>query len=144
MNTFLIPGERSQKFPLLFILFILAACLALSPAAYSLTAISPALVEDSITGTVHNQTTGQPSAGDDVVLLRLVGSMPEETRTKTDDQGVFHLSVKAGDEGHVVRVLHQGVNYDQMVTGAAPLDIRVFDALAKADNVEGTLGMMRL
>ena len=45
----------------------------------------------TITGTVKNATRGNPSAGDDVVLIKLEGSMQESARTKTDSSGHFKL-----------------------------------------------------
>ena len=44
----------------------------------------------TITGTVKNVTRGKPSAGDDVVLIKLQGSMQESARTKTDASGHFN------------------------------------------------------
>src|SRR5689334_18587933 len=64
-----------------------------------------------ISGSVVNKTTNKPAVGDDVILLSLSSGMQETARTKTDSQGRFHLAVP--DEGvqHLVRVVHDGVNY---------------------------------
>src|SRR5205807_4686363 len=99
---------------------------------------------ETITGTVHNQTTGKPSAGDDVVLLRLTTGMLEESHAKTDGQGAFTLNVQFTDVPHVVRVFHQGVNYDHTVASNAALDIKVFDAAAKVQGVDGYIDIVKV
>jgi len=50
--------------------FLLIGCLGVLSAAGA----------DTITGTVHNRTTGQASVGDDVVLLPHLGSATQQTR----------------------------------------------------------------
>lgn len=98
----------------------------------------------SITGKVHNKTTNVPSAGDDVLLLRLGNGMEEEARSKTDAQGAFSLPVTVSEAKHMVRVLHQGVNYDQAVSGTAPLEIAVFDAVSSIPSLSGNLGIVQV
>ena len=95
---------------------------------------------DTITGTVHNQTTGQPAAGDDVVLLKLADRMQEQeqARSKTDRQGVFTFNETDAKTVYVVRVFHQGVNYDRNVTGVNPLEVKVFDAVSKIAGLSGS------
>src|SRR5947209_13288786 len=107
---------------------IFASCLLLWAAACT---------AQTITGTVHNETTGKASAGDDVVLLRLANGMLAETQTKTDNQGAFSLNVQFPDQSHVVRVLHQGVNYDHTIASNFRLDIKVFDSAPKVEAVSG-------
>jgi hypothetical protein len=103
-----------------------------------------ACAADAINGMVRNQTTGKAAAGDDVMLLRLGNGMEEEARTKTDAQGAFSLQVTAPDAKHMVRVLHQGVNYDQTVSGTAPLEISVFDAVPSIPGLSGNLGIVQV
>jgi hypothetical protein len=98
---------------------------------------------DSITGAVRNQSQGKPAIGDEVILLRLDQGMQEETRTKTDAQGAFTLPQTA-NAAYVVRVLHQGVNYDQRVAGIAPLQINVFDSVPKIPGMTGSIGMAQV
>ena len=107
-------------------------------------ALSALGLADSITGTVHNQTTKTPAAGDDVVLLRLGNGMEEEARAKTDAQGAFTLAGKSAGARYVVRVLHQGVNYDQTVIGTAPLEIDVFDVVSQLRGLNGSIGMVQM
>ncbi|HXB20677.1 MAG TPA: carboxypeptidase regulatory-like domain-containing protein [Candidatus Solibacter sp.] len=115
---------------------LIVCCLSLHPAA--------AVAADTITGTVRNETSGQPAGGDEVVLLRLGEGMQEEARTKTDAQGAFTLNVSEAKAPYVVRVFHQGVNYDQSVTGSKPLEIRVFDAVAKIPGMSGNIGIAQM
>jgi len=98
----------------------------------------------TLNGVVRNQTTGRPSVGDDVMLLRLAQGLQQVARTKTDAQGRFSLNVTLDNSHLVVRVRHQGVNYDQAVTGSAPLDISVFDAVNRASGVTGNMGMAQM
>ncbi|MGE5324574.1 MAG: carboxypeptidase-like regulatory domain-containing protein [Actinomycetota bacterium] len=91
-----------------------------------------------ITGTVTNGTSNKPSAGDDVVLLSLSGGMDEVARTKTDAQGRFTLSAPDANGQNLVRVDHQGVNYFQPAPqGRNIVDVTVYDASAKVDNIIG-------
>jgi hypothetical protein len=99
---------------------------------------------ETLRGAVTNQTTGRPAAGDDVVLLRLAEGMQEEARTKTDAQGAFALEVTVANAPHVIRVLHQGVNYDQTLSGTAPLEVKVFDAVPKIPGLGGNLGIAQV
>src|SRR5258708_8728725 len=103
-----------------------------------------ARADDTITGVVHNQTTGKPAAGDTVLLLRLGEGMEEESQAKTDAQGAFTLRPTVANAQRVLRVLHQGVNYDQTVTGAAPLDLTVFDAVRKVKGMSGDIGIVQM
>src|SRR5205085_11391961 len=89
-------------------------------------------------------TTERPSAGDDVILLRLDNGMLEEAHAKTDGQGAFTLNVQFADLPHVVRVLHQGVNYDHTVTGKTRLEIKVFDSSAKVKGVSGYISIVKV
>jgi hypothetical protein len=98
----------------------------------------------TITGSVHNETTGKPSAGDDVVLLRLSNGMLDEAQTKTDNQGRFTFNMQFPDQSYVVRVLHQGVNYDRSVTSNAPLDIKVYDSAAKVEGITGYITIIKI
>jgi hypothetical protein len=98
------------------------------------------LAADAIKGVARNQTRGRFAAGADVILFRLdqTGlnqSMQEETRTKTDSQGSFTLDVRYPDRSHLVRVVHQGVNYDQRASAGDAVSIDVFDAVSKVQGI---------
>ena len=99
---------------------------------------------DAIQGSVRNRTTGKAAAGDEVILLRLQNGMEEESRTRTDAQGAFSLLRSTADVPHIVRVLHQGVNYDQTVSGNGPLDVAVYDAVSRIRNLQGSLGIAQV
>jgi hypothetical protein len=103
-----------------------------------------ALAADTITGTVRDETTGQPAVADDVVLLRLGQGMQREAWTTTDAQGAFTLNLALPDDQHVVRVLHQGVNYDRTVNGAGPLRMIVYDAVTRIPGLSGTIGIAQI
>ena len=113
---------------------ITAACLALTGFALA----------DSITGVVMNRTTNKPSAGDDVVLIRLAQGMQESSRTKTDKRGRFTLDVP--DPGmHLVRVTHDKANYFHPVTpGTTTADVDVFNAAAKVAGITAEADVIRL
>ena len=98
---------------------------------------------ETLTGTVHNATAGKLSAGDDVLLVRLGEGMEDESRTKTDANGAFTLNMTSPNAQHFVRVIHQGVNYDQSVTGPAPLEIVVYDAVSKIPGLSGAMGIVQ-
>ncbi|HEX9256347.1 MAG TPA: hypothetical protein VF938_12415 [Candidatus Angelobacter sp.] len=103
-----------------------------------------AFAADAIGGTVRNQTTGKAAAGDEVILLRLKNGMEEESRTRTDAKGAFSLPLVSADAPHIVRVLHQGVNYDQSLSGQGPLEIAVFDAATRIRDLQGTIGIAQV
>ncbi|HZS27680.1 MAG TPA: carboxypeptidase-like regulatory domain-containing protein [Candidatus Angelobacter sp.] len=99
---------------------------------------------DSVTGKVQNLTTGHPAAGDEVVLLRLAEGMEAEASTRTDADGAFTLPLATPSAQYVVRVIHQGVNYDQNLSGSAQLEVSVFDAAAKVPGLRGNLGIVKV
>lgn len=103
-----------------------------------------AYAADNIQGMVHNQTSGKAATGDEVILLRLQNGMEEEAKTRTDTAGAFSLPLSAADVLHVVRVVHQGVNYDQTASGKGPLNIAVFDAVPHIRGLQGTLGIAQV
>jgi hypothetical protein len=120
---------------------------------------APVLAADSIKGVVRNQTRGRFAAGAEVILLRLgqtsLGqtsldqtglnrNMQEETRTKTDSQGLFTLDVRYPDKLHLVRVVHQGVNYDRQASAGDDVSIAVFDAFSKVQGVTGSIEIIRI
>lgn len=120
-----------------FLLLVCGAC-ALS-----------AFAADTISGRARNQTTGKAAAGDEVILLRLQNGMEEEARTRTDAQGGFSLPIPSADAPRILRVLHQGVNYDQSLSGTslsgtAPLEISVFDAVPRIRDLQGTIGIAQV
>jgi hypothetical protein len=107
--------------------------------------ISTSVFAAQITGTATNGTTNKPAAGDEVVLLSLAAGMDETAHTKTDAQGRFTLNVS--DEGvqHLVRVIHQGVNYYRTAPpGTASVEINVYDAAREVPNILQESRMLRI
>jgi hypothetical protein len=99
----------------------------------------------AITGKVINGTTGKPAAGNEVILLKLSEGMQEEARTKSDAQGRFELPVQASDVPHLVRVVHQKVNYHRPAPpGTTSVEVQVFDSAAKLDGISSNVDLMRV
>ncbi len=99
---------------------------------------------ETITGTVINKTTNKPSAGDDVVLIRLAQGMQEATRTKSDSQGNFTLNVP--DAGmHLVRVTHDKAAYFRPAPpGTESVEVEVYNAAEKVAGVTAEADVMRV
>ncbi len=96
-----------------------------------------------VTGSVRNQSRGEPAAGDEVILIRLGNGMSEEARAKTDAQGAFTLNVQRPDKPHLVRVFHQSVSYDQQVSAGQARSIKVFDAATQVQGITGAIEILR-
>jgi hypothetical protein len=107
-------------------------------------AISAAAHAATLTGTVTNGTTNKPSAGDEVILIKLAAGMEQAGSVKTDAQGKFSISLP--DEGmHLVRVIHQGVTYHQPAPpGTTNVDVKVYDASPKVAGVKAVADLMYL
>ncbi len=88
-----------------------------------------------IRGVVTNGTSQRPSAGDDVVLLKLGQGMEEEARTKTDEHGEFKFNMTDGNAMHLIQVRHDNVNYHEPVpANVNRVQVTVYNAVA---NVPG-------
>ena len=101
------------------------------------------LAADVLTGVVRNQTNNRPAAGDEVILLGTGQDAREETRAKTDSQGAFTLELKNPHEPHMVRVIHQGVNYDQKVSDGGAISIDVADVTLVVKGITGGIEIIR-
>jgi hypothetical protein len=102
-----------------------------------------ALGANNITGSVRNQSRGEPAACDAVLLLRLDRGMQEEARAKTDALGAFTFNVQYLDKPYLVRVVHHGVSYDQQASAGVVLSIQVFDAARRVRGVTGSIEILR-
>jgi hypothetical protein len=116
----------------------IVAVLALLP-CFSATALSA----NEITGSVHNPTRGQTAAGDTVILLSLDREMREQAHATTNAQGTFRLKVQFPDKLYLVRVVHQGVSYDQRGRAGDIVSIDVFDAARKVQGITGSIEILR-
>ncbi|ADW68668.1 hypothetical protein AciX9_1615 [Granulicella tundricola MP5ACTX9] len=97
-----------------------------------------------VTGVVTNRTTGKPSGGDDVVLLRLAQGMQELARAKTDSKGRFSIEVP-NDGLHLLRVTHDKANYFKPIQpGTQSVEMDVYTAAAQVDGVTLDADVMRL
>jgi hypothetical protein len=99
---------------------------------------------DAVTGKVRNHTINKPAAGDEVILLRLENGMEQESTTRTDAEGSFVLPMGAVNAKHVIRVWHEGVNYDQSLNGTGPLEIAVFDSVPRVRDLQGKIGIVQV
>lgn len=104
----------------------------------------PITSAESVSGIITNRTSNKPSAGDDVVLIRLAQGMQESTRTKSDSRGHYILEVP--EQGlHLVRVTHDKVNYFKpFQADAKTVDVDVYTSSAKVEGVVGEADVMRL
>jgi hypothetical protein len=101
----------------------------------------------TLTGAVTNGTTSKPSAGDEVILIKLAAGMEEAAHSKTDAQGKFTLPLAGDDENapHLVRVVHQGVTYHQPAPpGIKSVDVQIYDAAKKVQGVNAVADLMYL
>ena len=116
----------------LLLLLPLVACLSIV-----------ALAADRITGSVRNQTRDEPAAGDEVILFRVENDLREEARAKTDAGGMFSFNVQYAGKPYLVRVVHEGVSYDQQASAGAPLAIPVYDAAPRVQGMTGGIEILR-
>jgi hypothetical protein len=113
---------------------LIAAFFALSLAAHAQT----------LTGTVTNGTTNKPAAGDEVILIDLANGMDVAGSTKADSAGKFSFKLTGGPGPHLIRAVHQGVNYHQMAPpGVNTADINVYDVAPKVTGLSITADVVR-
>ena len=99
----------------------------------------------TITGTVTNGTTNKPSAGDDVILIKLAQGMEEAGQTKTDSSGKFSLTLEDDGQPHLIRVIHQDVTYHEMAPpGTTSVQVKVYDVSKKVAGVNAVADLMYL
>jgi hypothetical protein len=99
----------------------------------------------TLTGTVTNGTTNKPSAGDEVILIKLAAGMEEAAHTKSDAQGKFTLNFDDANSPHLVRAIHQGATYHQMAPpGTNSVSVQVYDVSKKVEGVKAIADLMYL
>ncbi|MBV9341413.1 MAG: carboxypeptidase regulatory-like domain-containing protein [Acidobacteria bacterium] len=99
----------------------------------------------TLSGRVTNGTTGQPAAGDEVILIKLAAGMEEVGRVKTDGQGRFNFTFEAGSAPHLVRVMHQEVSYHKPAPpGTNSVDIEVYDVGARIEGIRAVADLMSI
>jgi hypothetical protein len=114
--------------------------LVVTTAAFFSTA---ALGASDITGSARNESRGQPAVGDKVILIRLDRGIQEEARAKTGPEGAFTLHVRQPGKPYLVRVVHDGVAYDQRASAGDNLSIPVFDAAPQVARVRASIEILR-
>lgn len=102
-----------------------------------------ALASNTITGSVRNQSRGQPAVGDEVILIRIDHGMQVEKHTRTNALGAFSLDMQHPDNPYLVRVKHQDVNYDQRAPVGGAMTISVFDVADHVPGISGTIEILR-
>ncbi len=110
-------------------------------AILSLTLASAAA--QTLTGTVTNGTTNKPAAGDEVIIINLANGMDVGGSTKADSNGKFSFKITVPGP-HLIRSVHQGVNYHQMAPpGVNTADVQVYDVATKVTDLSVTADVMR-
>ena len=90
----------------------------------------------TLSGNVTNGTTGKPSVGDQVILIKLAAGMDEVAHQKTDSQGKFTFNIENGNSPYLVRAIHQGVTYHAAAPpGTITVELKVYDAAPKLDGI---------
>ena len=99
----------------------------------------------TLSGTLTNGTTNKPSAGDEVILLKLGAGMEEVAHAKSDSQGKFTFNFDDANSPHLVRAIHQGVTYHQMAPpGTNLVSVQVYDVGKKVEGVQAIADLMYL
>jgi hypothetical protein len=113
-----------------------------SHAILALLLAASAVAASTLSGTVTNGTTGKPSVGDEVILIKLAAGMEEAGHTKTDAQGKFTFALD--DAGmHLIRAVHQGVTYHQPAPpGSSSVNVTVYDVGTKVDGIKAVADLM--
>lgn len=102
----------------------------------------------TLTGTVTNETTGKPAAGDDVALIDLSQGMNVKAQAKSGAKGEFSFTLDGAGGPLLVRVTHQGVTYfppgGPIKPGVTSVDVPVYDSARKVDGVATNVTVMRV
>jgi hypothetical protein len=113
------------------------------PLLVAILALSLASAAQTLTGTVTNGTTNKPAAGDEVILINLANGMDVGGSTKADSNGKFSFKITVPGP-HLIRAVHQGVNYHQMAPpGVNTADVQVYDVATKVADVSVTADVLR-
>jgi hypothetical protein len=113
--------------------------------AFLLLASASSLFAATLKGVVTNGTTNKPSAGDEVILIKLAAGMEEVGHAKTDTQGKFSFTFADADSPHLVRAIHQGVTYHEPVRpGTDSVAVTVYDVSQKVSGVHAVADLMYL
>jgi len=112
---------------------------------FLLVAGASSLFAATVRGKVTNGTTNKPSAGDEVILIKLAAGMEEVGHAKTDAAGKFSFTFTDANSPHLVRVIHQGVTYHQPAPpGTDAVAVTVYDVSKKVSDVHAVADLMYL
>jgi hypothetical protein len=112
---------------------------------FLLLASASSLFAATLKGTVTNGTTNKPSAGDEVMLIKLAAGMEEVGHAKTDAAGKFTFTFDDANSPHLVRAIHQGVTYHQPAPpGTNSVEVSVYDVSKKVSGVHAIADLMYL
>jgi hypothetical protein len=102
-----------------------------------LAALALPVAAGTISGHVHNGTTGKPVPHAEVVLISLINGMEQLTSVQSDAEGGFSFDrPEIGRGPMLVRTTYQGADYFQMSPPGRPVaDLEVFEATAPASAV---------
>ncbi|HYL69172.1 MAG TPA: hypothetical protein VEX69_08395 [Candidatus Limnocylindria bacterium] len=102
--------------------------------------IPSAIFAGTLTGTIHNGTSGKPAVGVDVILIQLQGGMQPVASTKSDAQGRFQFDrPDIGAAPMLLRAVYRGVNYHEPVPpGKTTADVQVFEPTDKPGTIAVT------
>jgi hypothetical protein len=115
---------------------------ALLAAIFALTLASA--TAQTLTGTITNGTTNKPAAGDQVILINLANGMDVAANTKADSNGKYSFKLTGEAGPHLIRAVHQGVNYHQMAPpGVNTADVQVYDVATKVTGLSVTADVLR-
>lgn len=96
-------------------------------------------------GTVTNGTTGKPAAGVQLTLLSLSTGMQPIGNAVSDSRGHYSLTARNANGMLLLRASFEGANYHQRVTpGESTVDITVYNAAEKVDNILGEGRILRV
>jgi hypothetical protein len=98
---------------------------------------------NEISGYARNQSSGRPASGDEVILIRLDRGMQEESHTKIDEHGSFKVPAQYPEKQYLVRVVHDGVSYDQQARAGGSVSISVFNAITQVQSITGSIEILR-
>ena len=108
-----------------------------------LTVVSAWSAATTLSGTVTNGTTGKPSVGDQVVLIKLSAGMEEVGHTKADSQGKFSFNIENGNSPYLVRAIHQNVTYHVPAPpGTLTVELKVYDVSPKLEGINVVADIM--
>ncbi len=83
----------------------------------------------TVTGVIHNGTSGAIAPGVDVILIKLQGGMQPVANTKSDAKGAYKFDNPAIGQGPMlIRAVYHGVMFHQPLTpGHDNVDVTVFE-----------------